>query len=119
MEEVEHLYNSHEEADSRMFCHAHQYEVPSNIVIRTDDNDCLVKALGCKHNLDQRVSMWLEIGKESRNDQRYISIYQLHQHLGAKIYCALLAYHDFTGRDYTSFFMIKGKVKPFETVTEK
>ena len=67
-----------------MVFHVHQCEVPSNIVIRTDDTDCLVIALGCKHNLDPRVSIWLEIGKESRNDQRYININQLHQHLEQK-----------------------------------
>ena len=114
VEEVEHLYSSHEEADSHMFFHAHQCEVPSKIVIRTDDTDCLVIALGCKHNLDPRVSIWLEIGKKSRNDQRYININQLHQHLGAKICCALPAYHALTGCDYTSSFMKKRKVKPFK-----
>ena len=60
------------------------------------------------------TDFWLEIGKESRNDQRYININQLHQHLGAKICCALSAYHAFTGCDYTSSFMKKGKVKPFK-----
>ena len=97
-----------------MFFHVHQCEVPSNIVIQTDDTDCFVKALGCKHNLDARVSIWLEIGKESRNDQRYININQLHQHLGAKICCTLPAYHAFTGCDYTFSFMKKGKVNPFK-----
>ena len=57
VEEFEHLYSRHEEADSCMFFHAHQCEVPSNIVIRADDNDCLIIALGCKHNLDPRVSI--------------------------------------------------------------
>ena len=33
VEEVEHLYSSHEEADSRMFFDAQESEVPSNIVI--------------------------------------------------------------------------------------
>ena len=64
--------------------------------------------------MDPRVSIWLEIGKESRNDQRYININQLHQHLGAKICCALPAYDAFTGCDYTSSFMKTGKVKPFK-----
>ena len=114
MEEVEIICSSHEETGCRMFFHVHQCEVPSNIVIRTDGTDGLVMALGCKHNLDPRVSIWLEIGKEKRNDQRYISISQLHQHLGAKICCALPAYHAFTGCDYTSSFMKNGKVKPFK-----
>ena len=51
---------------------------------------------------------------ESRNDQRYININQLHHHLGAKTCYALSAYHAFTGCDYASSLMKKGKVKPFK-----
>ena len=39
IEEVKHLYRGHEEADSRMFFHTHQRDVPSNVVIRTDGTD--------------------------------------------------------------------------------
>ena len=48
-EEEEELYSSHEEADSRMFFHLDHISGPSNVVIRTDDTDCFVIALGCKH----------------------------------------------------------------------
>ena len=51
---------------------------------------------------------------ESRNDQRYININQLHHHLGAKTCYALSPYHAFTGCDYASSLMKKGKVKPFK-----
>ena len=108
MDDVKHLYRSHEEADSRMFFHARQCEVPSSIVIRTNHIDCLNTVLGCKHNLDPRVSIWLEFGKKSRNNKPYININQLHRHLVAKICFALPAYHALTRCDYTSSFMEKG-----------
>lgn len=96
IEEVEHLYSSHEETDNRMSFHAHQCEVPSSIVIRTNNTDYLVTALGCKHNLDPRASIWLETGKESRNDQWYININQLHQYLGAKFVVHMLSQGAYT-----------------------
>ena len=64
--------------------------------------------------MDPSVSIWPEIDKESRDDQRYININKLHQHLKAKICCALPAYHAFTGCDCTSSYMKKGKVKSFK-----
>ena len=118
-EEVDHLYSSHNEADSCMFFHVRQCEVPWNLVIRANDTDCLVTAVGCKHNLHPRVSISLGIRKESRNDQRYMNINKLHQYLEAKICCALPAYHAFTGWDYTSSFVNKGKVKPFKLLQKK
>ena len=78
IEEVKHLYSCHEEAESYMFFHTHQCDVSSNVVIRTDGTDCLVIALRCKPNLNARVSIWLEIGRGARNDQRYININQLY-----------------------------------------
>ena len=57
MEEVEPFYSSPEEADSRMFFHTHLSDALPRTVISTDDTDCLLIALGCKHNLDTRVSI--------------------------------------------------------------
>ena len=112
MEEVEPFYSSPEEADSRMFFHTHLSDALPRTVISTDDTDCLLIALGCKHNLDTRVSIWLEIDKESKNNQQYININELHQHVRPKICCPLPAFLTFTGCDYTSSFMGKEKVKP-------
>ena len=118
-EEVEHLYSSQNEADSRMFFYVQQCEVPSNIVIQTDGTDCLVIAMECKHNLHPRVSISLEIRKESRKNRRYMTINQLHQHLGTKVICTLPGYQAFTGCDNTSSFMEKGKLKPFKLLQKK
>ena len=60
-EEEEEVYNSHEEADCRMFFHLDQISGPSNVAIRTDDTDCSVIALKCKLLFDQKVvNIWLE-----------------------------------------------------------
>ena len=52
-EEEPRLFSTHEEADSRMFHHVafsnreHRSTDPINIVVRTNDTDCLVISLGC------------------------------------------------------------------------
>ena len=112
MEEVEPFYSSPEETDHHMFFHTHLSDALPRTVISTNDTDCLLIVLGCKHNLDTRVSIWLEIDKESKNNQQYININELHQHVRPKICCTLPAFPTFTGCDYTSSFMGKEKVKP-------
>ena len=113
-EEEEELHSSHEEADSRMFFHLDHISGPSNVVIRTDDTDCLVIALGCTHLFDQKVNIWLEVGVQSKNNLRYININKIYNQLWETLCIALPAYHALTGCDYSASFCRKGKVQPFK-----
>ena len=60
--------------------------------------------------------MWLEVGLQSNNTLRHISVNQLHTTLGDALCKALPAFHAFTGCDYTSSFSGKGKIKPFKVL---
>ena len=57
-------YCNYEEEDSRMFYHLSLVATPSNIVMRTNDTDSLVIAVGCKQFYDNSLKLWLEVGKK-------------------------------------------------------
>ena len=65
--EIESLYSTHEEADSRMLLHVKSIPAPSNVVIRTVDTDVLIIALGCLDLIDQGLEVWMETGVYSKN----------------------------------------------------
>ncbi|KAG1689652.1 Protein disulfide-isomerase TMX3 [Nymphon striatum] len=113
-EEVVELYCTHEEADTRMFFHLTHVQSPSNVVIRTTDTDCLIIELGNKHFYNSEIKIWLEVGVQSNNTQRFIDVNGLHRKLGEKYCKCLLAYHALTGCDYSASFCRKGKVKPLK-----
>ena len=113
-EEQEEVYNSHEEADSRMFFHLDQISGPSNVVIRTGDTNCSVIALKCKLLFDQKVvNIWLEDWVQSKSNLRYINIDKIYNQLGETLFKALPAYHALPG-DYNASLFRKGKVQPFK-----
>ena len=45
--ELDEMFSTHEEADSRMLFHLSSVQSPANVVIRTIDTDVLIIALGC------------------------------------------------------------------------
>ena len=108
------LFSMHEEADNRMFFHISLLQEEQNVIVRTIDTDCLVIALGCRPFISSNVRIWLEVGLQSNNTLRYISVDQLYLTIGASMCKALPAYHAFTGCDYTSSFSRKGKVAPLK-----
>lgn len=112
--EVLELFSTHEEADSRMFFHLTSVPDNSNVVIRTADTDCLVIALGCNSKINPSVKTWLEVGVQTNNSQRYISINSIHAKIGDILCKSLPAYHAFSGCDYTASFSRKGKVRPLK-----
>ena len=113
-EEVERLYCTHEEADSRMFFHLSTVPSTSKVVIRTTYTDCLIIALGCKHLYNPALKIWLEVGLQSNNTQRFIDVNGLYSQLGEDLCKSLSAYHALRGCDYTASFCRKGKVKPLK-----
>ena len=97
-----------------MFYHVLLVATPSNVVMRTNDTDALVIAMGCKQFYDTSLKLWLEVGTQSKNTIRYISIDQACEKFGSSLCNALPAFHAFTGCDYTASFKRKGKVTPFK-----
>ena len=68
------LLCTHEETDSRIFFHVSSLENQSNVIIRTADTDCLIIGLECRKKLDPSLKIWLEVGVQSRNNLRFISV---------------------------------------------
>ena len=106
-------YCNHEKADSRMFYHLSLVANPSNVVMRKNDTESLVIVMGCKQFYNTSLKLWLEVGTQSKNTIRYISIDQTCEKFGSSLCYALPAFHVFTGCDYTASFKMKGKVAPF------
>ena len=115
-EEEQTLYSTHEEADTRLFFHlASLPEVQSterNVVIRSNDTDVLVIALGQASVIKDNV--WLEIGYASDNSLEYVNINQLIDHFGMTLCRSLPAFHAITGCDPIPALSGRGKVKPFK-----
>ncbi len=110
---------THEEADTRITWHLSYImrtcaqDIFPNIVIRATDTDIMIILLyhvpnmvGCK--------VWMDSGMSSDNTRKYITISSIAKGLGVEICNALLAFHAFTGCDYTCAFSGKGKVRPFK-----
>ena len=113
-EDANHLFCSHEEADTRMFYHLSTITNGQNVILRTNDTDCLVIGLAVTEKITQGVNVWIEAGLRSKNTQRYISLNQLYVKLGRTLCRSLPGYHAFTGCDYTASFCRRGKVKPLK-----
>ena len=117
------LYRNHEEADSSMFCQvsclAENYISTSdvNVVVQSTDTDSLIIDVGCFQNLlekHQKLKLWLEMGVETKNTLRYVSVNQIYSSLGQLLSSALPASHALFGCDYTAAFSRKDKVRPFK-----
>ena len=113
----ESLTSNHQEADTKMMIHAKAADLAQgNIVIRASDTDIAVILL--YHSAHLQASLWMEVGTVSKNNRRYINITAIANKLGPKMCSALPAFHAFTGCDYTSTFIRKGKVRPYELMSK-
>ena len=70
--------------------------------------------MGCKEFYDTSLKLCLEVGTQSKNTIRYISIGQAYERFGSSLCNALPAFHASTGCDYTASFKRRGKVAPFK-----
>ena len=104
----------HEEADSRMIYHLTSVNTTDEVIIRTNDTDVLIIALGCFSDFAPGLTLWLEIGLYKDNSLRYISINNLFSKLGPTLCKALPGYHAFSGCDYSASFSRKGKIRPYK-----
>ena len=117
--EVEELFWTHKEADSRMLLDFNYILTPSDIVIRTADTDVLIIALGVMDQVDPRKVLWLEAGGQGKNMLQYISITKIFQNLGKKLSRSFLALHALTSCDYTVSYSRKGKMRPLKNLEKK
>ena len=77
------LFSTHKEADIRMFFHISLLQEAQNVIVRTIDTDCLVIGLCCRPFIGSDVRIWLEVGLQSNNMLRYISVDQLYLAIGS------------------------------------
>ena len=71
--EEEQFFSSHEEADNIMFFHLNHALLGSTVVMRTDDANSLVIALGYKHFFNT-LEIWLGAGVQGKNNLRFINV---------------------------------------------
>ena len=107
------FFSSHKEADNRMFFYLNHALPGNTVVMRTDDTNSLVIALGYKHFFNT-LEIWLEAGVQGKNNLRFINVNSIYSELGETLCKALPAYHALTGCDYISLFFKKGKVRPLK-----
>ena len=106
--EQDQFSSSHEEADNRMFFHLNHALPGSTVVMRTDDTDSLVIALGYKHFFNT-LEIWLEAGVQGKNNLRFINVNSIYSELGETLCKALPAYHAL--KDVTIQHRFSKKVK--------
>ena len=112
---VEDLVNNHEEADTKICLHSLSADCENgHIVVRASDTDITVILL--YHCNRFQSTLWMDIGTVSKNNRRYVNLTAIWKELGPDLCEALPAFHAFTGSDYTSAFVRKGKVRPLKTL---
>ena len=87
----------------------------NNVVMRTNDTDSLVIAMGCKQFYDNSLKLWLQVGIHSKKQSgTNISIDQACKKFGSSLYNALPAFHAFTRCDYAAQLKRRRKVSFFK-----
>ena len=110
------LCSDQEEADTKIILHCMQAgkacAQSTPIVVRSPDTDVLILLLSYASSISQ--PLYMDTG--TSNKRRIINVKAIADVLGSDMCAALLAFHAFSGCDYTSAFVRKGKVKPLEIV---
>ena len=108
--------SNHEEADTKICLHAEfidkSNEEISDIAIRGSDTDIAVILIHHCHRFDANI--WMDSGTAAKNNRRYIDISGISKALGQQLCTALPSFHAYSGCDYTSAFVRKGKLRPFK-----
>jgi len=110
------LCSDHKEADTRTILHCihasstSMSEQTTPIVVRSPDTDVLILLLSYVSSVTQ--PLYLDTGFS--NKCRMVDVKVIAKVLGPDLCAVLPTYHEFTGCDYTSAFLRKGKVKPFQ-----
>ena len=108
------LQCNHYEADTRICLHLREINKVANcknIGVRALDTDIAVILI---HHLARfHCNIWMDVGTRGKNNRRFINVTSIVSSLGNKMCAALPAFHAYTGSDYTSAFVRKGKIRPF------
>ena len=113
-----HLESNHPEADTRICLNAIDADLsiqqPSEIVVTASDPDVAVILLHHCHRM--KSNMWMEVGNKGKGDRRFLNISAIAAEVGVgPMFCeALPGFHAYTGCDYTSSFVRKGKKRPLK-----
>lgn len=111
-EEVPTLVNNHEEADTKVILHALSAdEEGKDIVIRGSDTDIAVIVL--HHCVKFKSKLYMDVETTNKR-RRCVSLSNVAAAIGEDMCGALPGLHAFTGTDYTSAFVRKGKIKPYK-----
>ena len=91
---VEGLTCDHEEANTRMVCHAKNASLNyPNVIIKSPDTDVFLIALNACSNIT--AQLFFETGNQA--NKRFISLEKMKQHVGPKCRSsALIGFHSFT-----------------------
>lgn len=93
--EVEQLYGTHEEADTRMIFHLQSLIPAQNVVFSTADTDVMAILLGNLHKIDPAIKVWIEAGTQGKNNLCYMNISELAKELGTTLCRAIPGFHAF------------------------
>ena len=109
-----------EEADTMVCFHARCMDNSGkigNIIVRASDTDIAIILL--YHSPTFTATLWMDTGTNARNTRRYINLTAVGEVMGPLLCQSLPAFHAFTGCDYTSAFVRKGKKRPFAKLEKK
>ena len=112
--EVAALHCCQEEADTRLFFHAHHAATTGSrvVIVRSPDTD--VAVIGCA--LGSKITAQLLLHTGTQHRRRYINLTAIASKLGPDLSMALPGLHAFTGYDSIRAFSSKGKKGPFNLV---
>ena len=108
--EMEALYCTHEEADTRILLHAENATEYEAVVLVCEDTDVLLLAISKAADLE--IPVYQKRGTENRT--RYINVTSISKSVGEIIAASLPGIHAFTGCDTVSSFAGKGKNESFK-----
>jgi len=111
----------HEEADTRMIFHLCSIlSSQQTIAVRIADTDVFILLLyHVSHQQNCTSEVCMDVGLSTNNTRRYISISSLEYDLEQSVIDALPGLHAFSGSDYTSSFMNKGKIRALQLIMKE
>lgn len=118
---LNHLFSTHEEADTRMILHAADLcQESERLIVRADDTDVLVILLfyHAKGYLSPEVYMHAGHAGKIVTRERYIPVHTIADKIGEQFCLCLPAMHALTGCDSTSSIFKIGKRTAYKTLVK-
>ena len=113
--DLEDLFSSHEEADTRLLLHvAHASQECPCVVVWSPNTDVAVLCIHFYHKLEATQELWFHTGVKDK--AWFIPVHSIAVTLGVQLCKMLPAVHTLTGCDSTSSLVRGGKLKPWKLV---